>query len=73
MSTELRFISLNGVSLVEKQSANVHESTVLHNVSASRMFERRKNIDRRSGIRFEDNRRKAHGIALDAWANERSR
>jgi hypothetical protein len=73
MSTELRFISLNGVSLVEKHSVNLHEPVTLLNASASRMLERRKNTDRRNSIRFENNRRMAYESARDAWASERNR
>jgi hypothetical protein len=75
MSTELRFISLNGVSLVEKHPADLHEPKLTMSTSAGQMTERRKNIDRRNGIRFEDNRRKtnAYSYSNDTWANERNR
>jgi hypothetical protein len=73
MSTELRFISLSGVSLVEKHPEQLHEPRQTLNASACRMLERRKNTDRRSGIRFEDNRRKARDSQQDTWASERNR
>jgi hypothetical protein len=73
MSTELRFISLSGVSLVEKHPEHLHEPRQAMNTSAGRMLERRKNTDRRSDIRFEDNRRKARDSQHHTWASERNR